>query len=242
LMTPEQRGAYIDLLCHQWNDETCSLPDDDNALSVLSGLGEGWFKGGSTTLRLCFPKHPSFGSRIANEKLLKLREEREEWIKKSKKGGRKSAAVRGLGKVKGGSRVVQPPYQPKGNSSSSSSIIDNTNVLSCGETSDASSTPPKKNNEPLADIEPFACDGNTRSWRLTQPKLESWQSLYPSLDCLAECRKARQWLDDNPARRKTAQGMPRFLGSWLARAQNSFRGNAAPSQPQPASEPIKYRS
>ena len=33
MMTAEQRAGYIDLLCHQWSHETCSLPDDDEILA-----------------------------------------------------------------------------------------------------------------------------------------------------------------------------------------------------------------
>lgn len=44
-MTPEERGGYIMLLCHAWDsDEPGVLPDDDAALSALSGLGKRWAK------------------------------------------------------------------------------------------------------------------------------------------------------------------------------------------------------
>lgn len=39
-MTPEQRGAFIDLLSHAWGQKPpCSLPDDDSKLAGWSGLG-----------------------------------------------------------------------------------------------------------------------------------------------------------------------------------------------------------
>ena len=86
---------------------------------------------------------------------------------------------------------------------------------------------------PAADSEPavltFHCDGPEATWSLTESKLSEWQATYPSLDVLAECRKARQWIADNPDRRKTARGMTRYLGAWLARAQDS--GRAARSSP-----------
>jgi hypothetical protein len=88
--------------------------------------------------------------------------------------------------------------------------------------SNASNSPtaPQPRQASHAPMEPFACDGHPRSWRLPAKKLDQWQRLYPSLDCLAECRKARQWIEDNPRRRKTAAGMTRFLGNWLSKAQN----------------------
>jgi uncharacterized protein YdaU (DUF1376 family) len=43
LMTPEERGGYIMLLCHAWmGDKPGRLPADDAALAILSGLLERW--------------------------------------------------------------------------------------------------------------------------------------------------------------------------------------------------------
>lgn len=60
----------------------------------------------------------------------------------------------------------------------------------------------------------------TRSGTWTLPpekRREYWES-YPGLDLESELRRARQWLRDNPKRRKTDRGMPRFLTNWLNRA------------------------
>ena len=51
LMTPSEAGAYIRLLCYAWDDPDCGIYDDDEKLSRLSRLGEGWFNGGSTIVR-----------------------------------------------------------------------------------------------------------------------------------------------------------------------------------------------
>lgn len=74
----------------------------------------------------------------------------------------------------------------------------------------------------------FPTDGKTKAWNLHADKLSEWSELYPALDVLAECRKALQWLKDNPSRRKTANGMARFIGNWLSRSQNNNR--SPPSQ------------
>lgn len=142
LMSPAQRGAYIDLLCHQWNDETCSLPDDDEVLAVLSGLGEGWLNGSCDLLRRCFPKSDTLVGRIANKKLLELKDERDAWKEKCRKGGLKSSKNRKLRSVKGSSTTVATKRELKGNSSSSSSssIIDDTNVSSTKPTKVAVAT------------------------------------------------------------------------------------------------------
>ena len=94
MMSLEQQGAYLLLLCRQWSDPTCSLPDDDGLLAGLSELGEGWFTIGCPLVRDCFPKHPTLDGRLANPKLLELRYEKDEWRAKSSMGGKKSGAAR----------------------------------------------------------------------------------------------------------------------------------------------------
>lgn len=119
LMTPEQEGAYIRLLCYDWASD--GIPDDDAVLAALSRLGEGWLKGGSTVVRKCFDPHPTRPGFLTNARLQIEREKQQAWREKSRIGGIKSAESR----TKTGSRVVQPkvnrPVEPKANSSYSSS-------------------------------------------------------------------------------------------------------------------------
>lgn len=67
----------------------------------------------------------------------------------------------------------------------------------------------------------FPVNGKSKTWGLPQSWIDENQELYPSMDVLAECRKALAWIKNNPAKRKTAKGMTRFLGSWLERANNN---------------------
>jgi len=66
-MTPEQRGAFIQLLCDAWADpsEPCTLPDDDAELAILSGLGERWETAGAK-VRAQF--EPTESGRLRNPK------------------------------------------------------------------------------------------------------------------------------------------------------------------------------
>lgn len=73
----------------------------------------------------------------------------------------------------------------------------------------------------------FPTEGKTKSWSLTLPVVQSLSEAFPRVDVLAECRKAKAWCEHNPAKRKTARGMERFLYSWMERCQN--RGGASPS-------------
>ena len=45
---------------------------------------------------------------------------------------------------------------------------------------------------------------------------------------LKELRKIRQWCIDNPERKKTLRGVPRFVNNWLSRAQDKPK-RCAPS-------------
>jgi hypothetical protein len=73
----------------------------------------------------------------------------------------------------------------------------------------------------------FACAGRQKEWPLTQDRIDGWQQTFPALDVPQCCREARQWCFDNAAKRKTASGMPAFLGRWMSKAQNG-RGGAIP--------------
>ena len=56
-------------------------------------------------------------------------------------------------------------------------------------------------------------------WQLPPDKIAEYRQSFLNIDVDGELLKARQWLIDNPARRKTAKGMPRFLSGWLGRAK-----------------------
>jgi uncharacterized protein YdaU (DUF1376 family) len=118
LMTPAQEGAYIRLLCYAWEDQDCSLPDDDEALAQLSRLGEGWLKSSANPLRHCFTVHPQLPGRLVNLRLLSARKQDDEWRAKCSQGGMKSAIARAKGK--GTSRLLEGALELNGNSSSSS--------------------------------------------------------------------------------------------------------------------------
>lgn len=65
----------------------------------------------------------------------------------------------------------------------------------------------------------YPCVKEPREWALTEGKVKEYQNTFPGLDVLGEARKALQWCRDNAANRKTAKGMPAFLGRWLVKAQ-----------------------
>lgn len=97
---------------------------------------------------------------------------------------------------------------------------DSTYVESCAEPLSAAS-PPSSENDPVLT---FPVIGSREPWTLTFSKLQQYQQTYSALDVAAEMRKAKQWCEDNPSRRKTVRGMPAFLNRWLGNAQDSGKG------------------
>jgi hypothetical protein len=52
-------------------------------------------------------------------------------------------------------------------------------------------------------------------------KHNEYKELYNDIDLIKEYKKMKIWLDDNPAKRKTQKGYPRFISSWLSRVKPS---------------------
>lgn len=57
-----------------------------------------------------------------------------------------------------------------------------------------------------------------------------WSQLYPNVDVLQQLRNMAGWCDANPSKRKTRNGIKRFITSWLAREQDNGRGPVVPAQ------------
>ena len=137
LMTPSQRGAYIQLLAYCWDSGDCSLPDDDIKLAALSGLGQEWSNGSSTPVRECFILHPVKSGHLTNDRLYKERVKQEEWRVKCAEAGLKSGENRRKSKVKRRSKAPSTKRQPagsglvelNGNSASASALVSLTEIL-----------------------------------------------------------------------------------------------------------------
>jgi uncharacterized protein YdaU (DUF1376 family) len=170
VMTPAQEGAYIRLLAYCWDSGDCSLPDDDAQLAVLSRLNEGWFNGGSTTIRRKFHQHPTKTGYLTNDRLLKEAAKQDKWSRKSSAGGRASAAKRAekKRKSKGGSKVVDDCLEPKGNSSSSSS---------------------SSNNNPIVPLPDWIPKRDWSDWIAQRPKKPTPRAIELAISKLAELRE-----------------------------------------------------
>lgn len=91
LMTPEQEGAYVRLLCYAWADSGCSIPDDFEALKSLSRLFKDSLK---IVIQKCFISHPTIPGRLTNERLFAERMKYDAITERKSDGGKKSVKSR----------------------------------------------------------------------------------------------------------------------------------------------------
>ena len=71
---------------------------------------------------------------------------------------------------------------------------------------------------PLADGSEFPVPASLAS---------EYAAAYPGVDVAGELAQVRAWCLSNPRKRKTKNGIRRFLNSWLDRAQNQVGGQRA---------------
>lgn len=98
-------------------------------------------------------------------------------------------------------------------------------MLSAAQREQAKNPPRQRVDDNEKVLLSFPCVGPVKEWHLVDSKLAEWVEAYAgSVSIMDECKKARQWLLNNPTRRKTANGMPRFLNSWITRAVDRNKG------------------
>lgn len=55
---------------------------------------------------------------------------------------------------------------------------------------------------------------------VTQKDIDEWQDTFPNVDVTQQLKAMKLWLKDNPKKRKTRNGIRRFVTNWLDREQN----------------------
>lgn len=68
-------------------------------------------------------------------------------------------------------------------------------------------------------------------WRPTVELYEEYVRLYPNVDVLDALAKMRAWCISNPSKRKTINGVKRFVNGWLSRNQDNSRAHSGSSAP-----------
>lgn len=134
LMTNEQVGVYIKLLCRAWING--GLPNDDTMLARLGdvdldtwkswyrGVDKGGYKGGYHLVIGGFQPDDKNHKRIVHPRMEEERQKLQNWKEKSSLGGKKSAAKRWGSNSritdKGGYNMVKGSCNHRGNSTSTS--------------------------------------------------------------------------------------------------------------------------
>jgi uncharacterized protein YdaU (DUF1376 family) len=215
-MTLEQVGAYFRLLCFAWmRDRAGWLPDDDGLLAGLSGMREEWAVSRATIARAFDLSHEGWW---VQKRMVETRKEQKRFSK------RQSAAAHARWdkyvRNKDGSGM--PPAMQRVCSASASASA------SALEESKTPTTPPAQSlraDKPRSGRQPangsVGLPTNTNGeWHPTTEELEAWASAYPAMDIGGTMLEMRAWLVANPTRRKTLNGMARFVNTWLAKEQN----------------------
>jgi uncharacterized protein YdaU (DUF1376 family) len=96
-MLPEQRGAYLELLCIQWNSEDQTITSDPKALARISGLHERWAELGKDILR-CFEAVDG-QAKLRNERLYAIHQEKLKYSEGQSAHGRAGMEKRWKGHV-----------------------------------------------------------------------------------------------------------------------------------------------
>ena len=68
---------------------------------------------------------------------------------------------------------------------------------------------------------------------VTDAMVSEWEPVYPGVDVRQQLRHMREWCVSNPAKRKTARGLRRFITAWLAREQDRGGGTGPPTRAPP---------
>jgi len=82
----------------------------------------------------------------------------------------------------------------------------------------------------------LTCNGKKSVYPVTEAYIAQMQKLYPGIDVAQETLLAQAWLENNPKRRKTYDGITRYLGNWYAKSQNRAPTNGNGSRASPTTQ------
>ena len=82
-------------------------------------------------------------------------------------------------------------------------------------------SPDGHNSEPVPDLEAIPLNDGSE-WLPTVDQYAEYQRLYPAVDIQRAFADMRGWSNGNPKRRKTRNGVNRFVNSWLSKEQDRY--------------------
>lgn len=78
--------------------------------------------------------------------------------------------------------------------------------------------------EPVLDIPTLLLKDGSR-FHLSQTHFNEFVDAYPNVDVREQILKMSQWLKSNPTKRKTKNGIMRFVNAWLSRSEREEKSN-----------------
>ena len=75
-------------------------------------------------------------------------------------------------------------------------------------------------------------------YNVTQEEISEFSALYPAVDVLQEYRGMKAWCMSNTQKRKTRNGIKKFINNWLSNAQKQSQSASQPSQRQLPANPF----
>lgn len=176
-MSAEEVGAYIRLLCHQWNKG--GLPNDPDRLAKMAGLMA--VPMASPSLGYVIAKFPPCADgQLRNERLERVRAESEAYSKKQSENGKKGAKTRWEnGKTNGGANggAIATPMAnvcPNDGSPSPSPKTINKKAF-VRPTIEEIKARCLEIGLPEIEAEKFEAHHEARGWRYKQGPMKSWQ-------------------------------------------------------------------
>lgn len=225
----EKRGILQTLWAYAW--EEGSIPADPGAIGDLLKISPRLARAHYEWIRLFFHPHPSDAGRLISPRLELDRQEADE------KGAKaRSSALQRWSKRNANALPTVKRTECAGHAGQSQS----TEVPLTGVSPEVPRPRlPKPSPAPAdADATPVVlelpCVGSgEKVWPVTEAKLKRWKEAFPHLDVEQEARKMRFYLENTPKKRKTFDGMGKFVSGWLGRAQNDGRNRASPARVTP---------
>ena len=105
-------------------------------------------------------------------------------------------------------------------------INNNTNVLLYCSEQTSGSEPQEAENM----IEVNFCLNDNTIFNLSIAEYEKMCVLYPNVDIMQELRNMSGWLESNPKKRKTKNGIMRFIHTWLRKEQDRNKSDTQTTQ------------
>lgn len=107
--------------------------------------------------------------------------------------------------------------------------LNNKDYIGGAETPPPPPEPPKQK-KPSSPVVISILLNDKTEYQITEADVAAWRELYQAVDVMQELRKMKGWADANPTKRKTRNGIKRFINGWLAKEQDKHHGSQGGGQ------------